>query len=379
MDFELSEEHKMFREAIRNFATKEIAPLVDEAETREKFPVQLFPEMGKLGYLCPSYPVDYGGGNLGILGGCICYEEIGRISVGICSSIMVQGGLGTYMIYAHGNEEQKQRYLIPAIKGEKIAALALTEPNAGSDAAAIETRAVRNGNEYVLNGTKMFISGSTYADFIIVVASTDKSKGVKGVSLIILDTATPGFHARKLDKFCLRSQETAELTLDNCVVPDKNLIGEENRGFSYMMEGFDSGRVAHASRSLGLANAAFEASLQYSQDRIQFEQPIAKFQAISFKLARVAMQIEAARWLTYYAAWLSDQGRRCTKEASMAKLFASEVAILAADEAMQIHGGYAFMADSPIQRYYRDARIQTIGEGTSEIQQMIIARQLGIH
>lgn len=380
MDFEFTEEQKMFREAIRNFAEKEIAPLVEEAEENERFPEGLFPRMGALGYLCVRYPAQYGGPGMDKVSECIYVEEVSRICTGIAASLMVQSGIGTSMILDHGTEEQKQKYLVPAIKGQKIGAFGLTEPDAGSDAAAIRTTAVRHGDHYVINGSKMFITNSTIADFVLLAAYTDKSKGPRGgVSVIIVDRGTPGFTvARKLKKVGCRSSDTGELAFDSCQVPASNLVGEEGKGFPYLMQALEAGRISHASRSIGIAQSAYEASLKYAQERVQFGQPIGKFQAIQFKLARMAMEIEAARWLTFHAAWLYDQGRQCRKEAAMCKLYASETAKKTADEAMQIHAGYGYMRESPVQRYFRDAWLSTITEGTSEIQQLVIARQLGL-
>ena len=379
MNFELTEEQKMFQEAIRSFAEKEIAPLVDEAEKTSSFPVQLFPKMGTLGYLCVRYPTEYGGAGIGKIGDCIAVEEVAYHSVGIAAGIMVQSGIGTTAIYARGNEEQKQKYLVPAIRGHKIAAFGLTEPNAGSDAAAIETTATRKNGKYILNGTKIFITNGSFCDFVLVAAYTDKSKGARGgVSLLIADKDTPGFNRSRLHKFCARSGEVAELTFEDCAVPEENLVGEEGKGFRYLMESLTGGRISHASRSLGLARAAYDASLTYAQERVQFGQPIAKFQVNAFKLARMAMDIEAARWLIYYAAWLYDQDKPHVKEAAMAKLFASEVAIRVTTEALQIHGGFGLMEESVVQRYFRDARLATITEGTSEIQQLVISREIGI-
>lgn len=379
MDFEFSEEHKMLREAIRDFVQKEIVPLVDEAEEKEEFPVELFPKMGELGYHCLSYPAEYGAGNMGLTGECIAIEEIARASGGIAGALMVQSGIGTEAILAHGTEEQKQKYLIPAIKGQKIAAYGLTEPEAGSDAASIQTTAAKQGDTYVINGSKIFITNGTICDFIPVAAYTDKSLGTNGgISLILVEKGTPGFTGNKMEKFGFHSATTGELYFDNCIVPAGNLIGEEGKGFQYLMEALDAGRITHSARSLGLTEAAYEASLSYAQERVQFSRPIYKFQAISFKLARMAMEIEAARWLMYRAAWLYDQGERRFKEAAMSKLFASEVCTSVTAEAMQIHGGYALMADSPVQRYFRDSRFTTITEGTSEIQQIVISRAIGL-
>lgn len=379
MDFEFSEEQKMLREAIRDFAQKEIAPLVEEAEKTSTFPLQLFPKMGELGYLCPRYPPEYGGAGMGKIGDCISVEEISYVDVGIAAGIMVTGGIGTSAIYMHGSEAQKQKYLVPAIKGQKIAAFGLTEPNAGSDAAAIQTTAVKKNGKYVINGTKMFITNGNICDFVCVAAYTDKSKGAgKGVSLFIVEKDTPGFNRSKLHKFCSRPGETAELTFEDCAIPEENRIGEEGRGFPYIMEVLYGGRISHAARSLGLSRAAYDAAFKYAQERVQFGQPIAKFQINAFKLAHMAMEIEAARWLMYYAASLYDQNKPHVKEAAMAKLFAAEVSVRVTTEAIQIHGGYGLTDDSVAQRYFRDARLATITEGTSEIQQLVIARQLGI-
>lgn len=379
MYLELSEEQKMFREAIRSFAEKEIAPLVEEAEEKEKFPVELFPKLGRLGYLCITYPVEYGGAGMGKVSEGIWIEEIARISGGITAALMVSSGVATSIICDHGSEELKQKYLVPTAKGEKIAAFTLTEPNAGSDAAALETTAVGQGDGYILNGTKIFISNAPIADFLTVAAYTDKSKGARGgVSIFVVDKGTPGVTITHMSKMGNRSTETGEVSLGNCHVPQENLVGEEGKGFPYLMETLAGGRISHSFRSLGVAQAAYEASLGYAKERVQFKQPIGKFQAISFKLARLAMEIEAARWLCCRAAWLYDQGTKPIREASMAKLFASEVVNHVTSEAMQIHGGYGYMMDSPVQRYFRDARLYTITEGTTEIQQLVISRDLGL-
>lgn len=378
MDFELTEAQKMFQEAIKEFAQKEVAPLVDQAEKTSSFPVQLFPKMGQLGYLCARYPEQYGGSGLGKIGDCICVEEIAYHSVGIAAGIMVQSGIGTGAIYNRGTEEQKQKFLVPAIKGQKIAAFGLTEPNAGSDAASIQTTAVRKNGKYVLNGTKMFITNGTFCDYVVTAAVTDKTKGTRGISLFIVEKDSPGFSRSKISKFCARSGEVAELVFEDCTIPAENIIGEEGNGFRYVMETLTGGRISHASRSLGLARAAFDAALKYAQERVQFGQPIAKFQFNSFKLAQMAMEIEAARWLIFYAAWLYDMNKPHIKEAAMAKLFASQVAERVTTEALQIHGGYGLTEESVAQRYFRDCRMGTITEGTSEIQLLVISRELGI-
>ncbi len=380
MEFEFSEEHKMLVEAIRDFVSKEIAPLVDEAEEKEEFPIELFPKMGELGYLCLGYPAKYGAGEMGMIGECIMIEELARVNVGIAGSIMTQGGIATHALFAHGTEEQKQKYLVPAIRGDKIGAFALTEPNAGSDTAIMETTAVRRDGKYIINGNKIYITNSPICDYLLVAVYTDKSLGTKGgVSMIVVEKDTPGFSCTKMKKFCIRSSSTGELNFQDCTVPVENLIGEEGRGFHYLMETLDAGRISHAASSIGLAQAAYEASLDFAQQRVQFGQPIYKFQANSFKIAKMAMEIEAARWLMYRAAWLYDQGTRRFKEASMAKLFASEVAQRVTSDAMQLHGGVALMSDSLVQRYFRDARRSSITEGTSEIQYIVIGRALETH
>jgi|YelNatPaOPRAMG01_1025707.scaffolds.fasta_scaffold32844_4 alkylation response protein AidB-like acyl-CoA dehydrogenase len=378
MDFELTEAQKMFQEAIKEFAQKEVAPLVDQAEKTSSFPVQLFPKMGQLGYLCARYPEKYGGSGLGKIGDCICVEEIAYHSVGVAAGIMVQSGIGTGAIYNRGTEEQKQKFLVPAIKGQKIAAFGLTEPNAGSDAASIQTTAVKKNGKWVLNGTKMFITNGTFCDYVVTAAVTDKTKGTRGISLFIVEKDSPGFSRSKIHKFCARSGEVAELVFEDCTIPAENIIGEEGNGFRYVMETLTGGRISHASRSLGLARAAFDAALKYSQERVQFGQPIAKFQFNSFKLAQMAMEIEAARWLIFYAAWLYDTNKPHIKEAAMAKLFASQVAERVTTEALQIHGGYGLTEESVAQRYFRDSRMGTITEGTSEIQLLVISREIGI-
>jgi len=379
MEFEFNEEQKMLREAVRAFGQKEIAPLVDEAEKTGTFPRQLFPKMGDLGYLCLSYSPEYGAAGMGKIGECIAVEEVAYFAVGIAAGTMVQGGIGTKAISDRGREDQKQDYLAPAIKGRKVASFGLTEPNAGSDAAAIQTTAVRKNDHYIINGTKIFITNGPFCDFVTLATVTDKAKGAKGgVSLFIVEAGTPGFNRTKLHKFCARSGEVAELNFEDCAVPEKNLIGEEGKGFVYLMETLTGGRISHAARSLGLARAAFDAALNYSKDRVQFGQPIAKFQANAFKLARMAMQIEATRWLLYNSAWMYDHDTPHVKEAAMAKLFASETASYVTTEGLQIQGGYGLMEESVAQRYFRDARLNTITEGTSEIQQLVISRQLGI-
>jgi len=378
MDFEFDEQQKMLQKAIRDLSRNEIAPLIDEAEKSEQFPVQLFSLLGESGYLCVSFPHEYGGAEMGKVEECIVAEEIGRVSLAISSSIMIQSGVATSAIKDHGSEDLKQRYLPLAITGQKIASFGLTEANAGSDALAIETFAKREGSRYIVNGSKTYITNGTICDFVTLAAYTDRSKGHRGMSLFVVDRDTPGFSCPKMHKFCVRASDTAELVCNDCAISEENLIGEEGRGFYYLMESLDVGRICHAASRLGAAQAAFEAALDYAKERVQFGRPIATFQTNAFKLSRMALEIESAKWMVYCAAWLYDQCRPCTKEASMAKLLASETYQHIAIEAMQIHGGAAALEEATIHRHYRDSYLGRITEGTSEIQELVIARQIGI-
>ncbi|MDO8473485.1 MAG: acyl-CoA dehydrogenase family protein [Dehalococcoidia bacterium] len=378
MDLDFTEEQKMFQKSVRDFARTEVAPLVDRAEKDEMTPVQLFPTMGQLGYLCVHYPAEYGAAGLGEIENCILIEEMSRIAHGICGSIMVHSGVGTSAIKDHGSTYLKERYLVSAIKGTMISCFGLSEACAGSDAASIQTTAKKSGGNYILNGSKMYITNGSICDFSTVAAYTDKSKSHRGISLFAVGKDTPGFARAKLHKFCIRSSDTAEFSFNESPVPAENLIGEEGRGFQYLMETLDIGRISHAASRLGAAQEVSEMTLEYAKQRVQFGRPIASNQAIAFKLARMAMDIESLRWMVYRAAWLYDNNRPCAKEASMTKLLASEVYQRTAVEAAQIHGGATALEESPINRHYRDAYIGRITEGTSEIQELVIARQLGI-
>ena len=377
MDFELTEEHCIFQDAMRDFAQKEIAPLVDEAEETNVFPQQLFKKMGALGFLCPRYPVELGGGGGDKIMDCIMAEELNKVNAGIAASLMVQGGLSTQPIYRFGTEEQKERFLIPAIKGEKIAAFALTEPDSGSDAASIKTRATRDGDGYIINGTKIFITNGPICDYATVAAYTDPSKRGEGINLFIVEKDSSGFSvSRKLDKVGNRSIETGELVFEDCRVPAKNMIGKkEGGGFDMIDDTLISGRITYGGRCTGTAQAAYDLTVQYAKERIQFGKPIVKFQTTRFKLAEMAMNIDIMRSYTYRVAWMYDQGKNVRKESSMVKLFAAETLQRILSDSMQIHGGYGYMMEYPIQRYWRDGRLFTITEGTSEIQCLIIANE----
>ena len=380
MDFELTEENRIFQEAIRDFAQKEIAPLVDEAEEKNVFPQQLFKKMGEQGFLCPRYPIELGGGGGDKITECIMMEELNKVNAGIAASLMAQSGLCTQPIYRFGSEEQKRRLLIPAIKGEKIGAFGLTEPDAGSDAASIKTRALRNGDDYIINGTKIFITNGPICDYVLLAAYTDPTKRGEGINLFVVEKGTPGFSvSRKLDKVGNRSIETGELVFEDCRVPAKNMIGEkEGGGFDMITDTLTSGRITYGSRCTGTAQAAYDLTVEYAKQRVQFGKPIIKFQATRFKLAEMAMNIDIMRSYTYRVAWLYDQGKNVRKESSMVKLFTAETLQKILSDSMQIHGGYGYMMEYPIQRYWRDGRLFTITEGTSEIQRLVICRELGL-
>ena len=377
MDFDLTEEHRVFQKFIRDFAEKEVAPLIEEAEEKNVFPKQLFKKMGEMGFLCPRYPEELGGGGGDKITECIMVEELSRVNAGIASSLMLQSGLGTQPIYRFGSEEQKQKFLIPAIKGEKIAAFGLTEPDAGSDAASIKTTALRDGDVYIINGTKMFITNGPICDYVIVAAYTDPTKRGEGINLFIVEKGTPGFSvSRKLDKVGNRSIETGELVFEDCRVPANNMIGEkEGGGFDMVADTLISWRITYGSRCTGTAQAAYDLSVQYAKERVQFGKPIIKFQATRFKLAEMAMNIDIMRSYTYRVAWMYDQGKHVRKESSMVKLFTSETLQKILSDSMQIHGGYGYMMEYPIQRHWRDGRLFTVTEGTSEVQRLVIARE----
>lgn len=377
--YELTEEQQMIREVIRRFAEKEVAPLVEEAEAHQKFPVHLFRRMGELGYLCIRYPLEIGGGGADKVIECILAEELNRICAGIAAGLMVQGGLATLPMYQFGSQELKERFLLPAIKGEKIGAFALTEPDVGSDAANIKTRAMRDGDHYILRGAKTFITNGPICDYVVVAATVDPSLKAEGISLFLVEKGTPGFTVtRKLDKVGNRSAETGELLFDECRVPKTHLIGgKEGKGFEQIRDTLLSGRITYGGRSTGVAQAAYEASLKYAQDRVQFGRPIIEFQVTRFKLAQMAMKIDVMRSYTYRIARLYDAGHRVMKEASMVKLFCAENLQEILSQAMQIHGGYGYTMEYPVQRYWRDGRLFTITEGTSEVHHLVIARELG--
>lgn len=378
LDFEFTEEQRMFKDMIVDFGQKEIEPLVEDAENNEKFPEGLFPKLGEMGLLGIVFPEKYGGVELDKVTDCIFSEEMGKINAGIAMCVNAHTSLSMFPIYKFGTEEQKEKYLIPGIQGKKIGALGLTEPNAGSDARSIRSQAVKEGNKYILNGTKTWITNGTMCDYAVVAAYTDKSKKGQGISIFIIDKGTPGFSVSgKMHKLGHRSADTSELIFENCEVPEENLLVGEG-GFQGAMETLLGARITHAAKSVGIAQAAFEYALQYSKEREAFGRPISKFQAIAFKLSDMAVKVETARLMVYKAAWLYSNGKKCLKEASMAKLYAAEVVQSVATEAVQVLGGYGYSVEYLAERYYRDAKLASITEGTSEIQRVVISRELGI-
>lgn len=379
MDFAFSEEQKMFRTTVRDFMEKEMAPYIEDAEAKEEMPREVIQRMGAQGFLGPTFPEKYGGADMGITTSCIIVEEIARVWGSLSSLFLITAGEGVLPISLYGTEAQKQKYMVPVLNGEKVVCCGWTEPNAGSDLTAIETTAVRDGDSYIINGTKIFNSFSAIADFNVVLTYTDKKKGARGgMTFFIVDRGNPGWTVTKGRHLCLRAIASGESSFQDCRVPASAMLGQEGKAFYYMVESAVDTRILHAARSIGHAVAAYEAALSYVKERKQFGQPIGNFQGTGFKVARMAMDIEAARWLTYYTCWLYENGNRATKEASYAKFFASEVAQRVTTECMQIHGGSGLDMDVPIQRYFRDARETSIGEGTNELQLRIIARELGI-
>nr|HID59744.1 acyl-CoA dehydrogenase [Desulfobacterales bacterium] len=378
MDFTLTDEQRMFKESVRKFAEKEIAPIIDEAEDKEAFPVEIIRKMGKLGYLGISGPPEYGGGGLGKIEECLFMEEIARVSVSVAAVWVVQGGIPPSILWSFGSEEQKEKYLIPTLKGEKIVSLGVTEVNAGNEVKAIQTTAKRDGDYYIINGSKTFNTIGTISDYIILLAYVDKSKGIDGMNLFIVDRGTQGYTFTKQRKEANKAAESADAYFDDCRIPIKNLIGKEGEGFRKIMERFNVERILVSARAVGVAQAAYEAAVKYAGERIQFGKPIGEFQSIAFKLADMEANIQAARLLTYYAAWLWDQGNMCIKEVSSAKLFSTEMAAKVTEEALHIHGGWGLVkGEFPVWRYFRDARVAPVTVGSSEIQRRIIAKELG--
>ncbi len=377
MDFELNQEQKMLKKMVRDFAEKEIKPHVMEWDEAQIFPKDLFHKMGELGFLGVVIPEEYGGAGYGYVEYAIIVEEFSRIDGSIGLGVAAHNSLCTSHIYMFGNEEQKQKFLVPLAKGEAIGAWGLTEPGSGSDAGALKSTAKKEGDYYILNGTKQFITHGTYGDIYVVIARTNPEAGKHGISAFILDKSIEGFRPGKKENKCgMRASDTSELIFEDAKVPADRLLGKEGEGFKNALQILDGGRISIASYCLGMAQGAFEVALRYSKERFAFGKPISAFQAIQFKLADMATKIEAARLLVYQAASLKDAGRDVNKISAMAKLYASEAAVWVANEAVQILGGYGYVKEYPAEKFYRDAKLGTIGEGTSEIQRLVIARSL---
>jgi butyryl-CoA dehydrogenase len=379
MDFELSEEHQTFKQSVSKFVNNEVIPQAQALDERGEFPINLFKRTSELGYLGLRYPEELGGSNADMTMFCLMVEELARGSLGLAATVAMQCLMSTDFIHRFGTQEHKKRLLLPAIKGEKIGAFALTEPNAGSDLASIETTVTKDATGYIINGRKTWITNATVASFFTVLATQDKSKGIKGVDLFLVEKGTPGLViGKKIDKMGVRASETTELIFDNCHIPKENLLGQEGTGFNNLMTILSQIRVMTGALSIGLARSAYDASFKYANERIQFGKPIGKFQAIQHKLADMAMKIQLSNLMVYYAAWLIDRKMPCGKEAAMAKLYASETANESADEATRIFASYGFSMEYPVQRYFRDARFLLYGGGTSEILKNIIAKEIGL-
>lgn len=377
MQFELSEDQEQIKMSVREFAVAEIAPHVHEWDETQHFPVELVPKLAELGLMGVIFPEEYGGTGMGYIEYATIIEELSRVDGSVGISIAAHNSLCSNHIYMFGTEDQKRKFLVPLAKGEHLGAWGLTEANAGSDASGTRTTAVRQNGGWIVNGSKNFITHAIHGDTCVAVASTDRSKGNKGITAFIFEKGMKGFSpAKKENKLGLRASETASVVFEDCYVPDENRLGNEGEGFIQAMQILDGGRISIAALAVGIAQGAYESAISYAKQREQFGKPIAEFQAIQFKLADMATQIEAARLLMYRAAYLKDQGKKVTKESAMAKLYASEMSVRVCEEAIQIHGGYGYTKDYPPEKYWRDSKLCTIGEGTSEIQRMVIARQL---
>ncbi|HOI30004.1 MAG TPA: acyl-CoA dehydrogenase family protein [Melioribacteraceae bacterium] len=374
---ELTEDQKTIRDTIRDFAENVIKPVVMEYDESQKFPIEILQQLGELGFLGILVPEEYGGAGLGYTEYSIVVEELARIDPSFALSVAAHNGLCTNHILMHANEELKRKYLPDLASGKVIGAWGLTEPSSGSDAGAMQTTAMPDGDYYILNGTKNFITHGASGKTAVVMAITDKSKGKKGISAFVIEKGFEGFSAgKKENKLGMRASETTQLLMENCKVPKQNLIGNEGEGFLQAMKILEGGRISIAALSVGLAEGCLESSIAYSKERKQFNRSISEFQGIQFKLSEMATDIQAARLLAYKAAFLKDSGQDSTMAAVKAKLFASEIAVKAANEAVQIFGGYGFVKDYPVEKFYRDVKLLTIGEGTSEVQRIVLARNL---
>jgi alkylation response protein AidB-like acyl-CoA dehydrogenase len=377
MNFDLTEDQRQIKASVREFAEGEIAPHVREWDDAQHFPTELLPKLAEQGVMGVIFPEEYGGAGLGYVEYVAIIEELSRVDGSVGISVAAHNSLCSNHIFMFGTEEQKQKFLVPLAQGKKLGAWGLTEPSAGSDASGTRTMAVKKDGGWLVNGAKNFITHAIHGDICVAMASTDRALRSKGITAFIFEKGTRGFSpGKKEDKLGLRASETASVIFEDCFIPDGNRLGAEGLGFIQAMQVLDGGRISIAALALGIAQGAYESAVRYSKERQQFGKPIAEFQAIQFKLADMATQLDAARLLTYRAAYLKDEGRKVTKESSMAKLYASEVSVKICEEAIQIHGGYGYTKDYPPEKYWRDSKLCTIGEGTSEIQRLIIAKQI---
>jgi alkylation response protein AidB-like acyl-CoA dehydrogenase len=377
MNVELDDDQQLLRRSIREFAESELAPHVREWDEAQQFPRDVLTHCAALGLMGIQVDEAYGGAGMSSVDYCICIEELARVDPSVCLSIAAHNGLGVAHLAMFGTGEQKRQYLPDLAAGAQLAAWALTEASSGSDAAAMRTVAVRDGADWVITGTKQFITHGASGDLVVVMAVTNRAQGSRGISAFIVERGTAGMRAgRKEDKLGMRASETSEVVFENCRVGPSQLLGAEGHGFIDALQVLDAGRIGIAALAVGLAQGAFDAARAYALARRQFGQPIGTFQSIRAKLVDAATRIEAARLLTYRAAVMKDQGERTTLEASMAKLYSSEIAVRVAEDGVQIHGGYGFVKDYPAEKFFRDVKLTTIGEGTSEIQRLVIARQL---
>ena len=377
MNFELNEEQQQIKYSVREFAESEIRPHVMEWDESQHFPDELRPKLAELGLMGVLFPENYGGAGMGYVEYATIIEELGRVDGSVGLSVAAHNSLCSNHIYSFGTEEQKQKYLVPLAQGESFGAWGLTESQAGSDASGTRTTAIRSNGGWKVNGSKNYITHAIACNTLVAVAVTDKAKGSHGISAFIFDKSMEGFRSdKKENKVGMRASETSSVVFEDCYVPDENRLGSEGEGFRQAMQVLDGGRISIAALSVGIAQGAYEAAVKYAKERQQFGKPIAEFEGIQFKLADMATQIEAARLLTLQAAALKDAGKKTTQRSAMAKLFASEVAVRVAEESVQVHGGYGYTKDYPAEKYWRDSKLCTIGEGTSEIQRLVIAKNL---
>src|SRR3954447_11130870 len=377
MDFEFTPEQNQLRKAIRDFAEAEIGPHVLEWDENQTFPLDVVKKAGEMGLLGAIFPEELGGAGFGYIEYSIIIEELARVDPSVALIVAAHNSLCTNHIYLAGNEEQRKKYIPKLATGEWIGCWSLTEPEAGSDAAGTRTQAAHQGDHWVMNGGKTFTTNAQYAQVCVAMAVTDRTASQHGISAFIIEESTPGFRVgKKENKLGMRASATGEVLFTDCRLPDSQLLGKPGEGFVDSLRILDGGRISIAALSVGIAQGAYEAALRYSKTRKQFGRPISEFQAIQHKLSDMATNIEAARLMTYRAGWMKDNEQRVTKESAMAKLFASEMAVKVCDDALQIHGGYGFIKDYPVEKFYRDVKLCTIGEGTSEIQRLVIARQL---